>query len=134
MKNKRLLYLILPVIILILEILPYGAVCNFANPNGEPWRRTYSYFSFIPFGYANSAPLLTAMMTCIVTALLIVYCYKGKESIAMITQVVLCIAVILSLCPLFIGTNYFSIVGALITFSLAVELFILVFTFKKTSE
>ena len=134
MKNKRLLYLILPVIILILEILPYGAVCNFANPDGEPWRRTYSYFSFIPFGYANFAPILTALLTCIVTVLLIVYCYKGKESIAMITQVVLCIAVILSLCPLFFGTNYFSIVGALITLSLAAELFILVFTFKKTSE
>ena len=29
MLNKKLLYLILPIITLILEILPYGAVCNF---------------------------------------------------------------------------------------------------------
>ena len=38
--KKRLTYLILPVVTLILEILPYGAVCQFANPEGAPWRET----------------------------------------------------------------------------------------------
>ena len=32
--KKRWLYLILPLVTLVLEILPYGAVCNFANPEG----------------------------------------------------------------------------------------------------
>ena len=59
--KKRLLYLFLPIVTLILEILPYGAVCNFANPEGKPWRMTFSYFDLTPFGYANFAPFLTAI-------------------------------------------------------------------------
>ena len=43
MKNKFIM-LFATFVALILEILPYGAVCNFANPDGEPWRYTYSYF------------------------------------------------------------------------------------------
>ena len=54
--KKRLLYLILPLVTVILELLPYGAVCNFMNPEGDPWRETFSYFSLTPFGYANFAP------------------------------------------------------------------------------
>jgi len=41
--RKRVLYLIVSLIALILEILPYGAICNFANPEGEPWRKMFSY-------------------------------------------------------------------------------------------
>ena len=44
---------ILPVITIVLEILPYGAVCNFANPEGEVLRETFSNFDLTPFGYAN---------------------------------------------------------------------------------
>ena len=47
---------------------------------------------------------------------------------------VLCIAVVLSLCPLLFGMNYFSIVGALITLSLIAELLLMYFTIKKRSE
>ena len=47
--KKRLLYVLLPIVTLILEILPYGAVCNFANPEGEPFRKTFSYFDLIIF-------------------------------------------------------------------------------------
>lgn len=134
MKKKRLLYLILPIITLILEILPYGAVCNFANPEGNPWRETYSYFSLLPFGYANFAPLLTGIITCVVAVLLIIYCFTGKYNIARITKAVLCVAVVLSLCPLLFGVNYFSVVGALITLSLIAELLLLHFAAKKPTE
>ena len=61
--RKRMVYCILPVAALVLELLPWGAVCNFANPNGAPWRRTFSYFSLIPFGYANVGPFLTGVLT-----------------------------------------------------------------------
>ena len=77
--KKRSLYLLLPVITLILEILPYGAVLHFGNPEGEPWRKTFSYFDPTPFGYANFAPLLTAVITCVVFVLLAVYCLTGKR-------------------------------------------------------
>ena len=119
--RKRLLYLLLPVITLILEILPYGAVCNFANPEGESWRRTFSYFDMTPFGYANFAPLLTAMTTCAILAFLLVYLFTDKHRIIRITRVSLCVGILLSLCPLLYGIRFFSLVGALITVSLIAE-------------
>lgn len=135
--KKRLLYLILPIITLILEILPYGAVCNFAHPatdDGtiERVRELYSYFDLLPFGYANFAPLLTAIVTCFVFLFLVIYCFTGKYSVVKITKGVLSAAVVLSLCPLLYGLDYFSVVGALITISLIAELLLLFFTIRKT--
>ena len=132
--KKRLLYLIFPIITLILEILPYGAVCNFANPEGDPWRKTFSYFDLTPFGYANFAPFLTAINTCVVLAFLLVYLFTGKTKTITVAKVLLCVGVVLSLCPLLFGINYFSIVGALISASLIAELVLLLVTAKKQGE
>ena len=133
--KKRLLYLILPIITLILEILPYGAVCNFAHPETDGtigrFRELYSYFDLLPFGYANFAPRLTAIVTCFVFLFLVIYCFTGKYSIVKITKGVLSAAVVLSLCPLLYGLDYFSVVGALITISLIVEFLLLFFTIRK---
>ena len=123
--KKRFLYLLLPVITLILEILPYGAVCNFANSEGESWKRTFSYFDLTPFGYANFAPLLTAITTCAILALLLVYLFTDKYLIMTIIKGLLCVGIILSLCPILYGINFFSVVGAMITVSLIAELVLL---------
>ena len=131
--KKRITYLLLPIVTLILEILPYGAVCNFANPEGDPWRETFSYFDLTPFGYANFAPFLTAIITCIILALLLAYPFTGKTKTITVTKVLLCVGVVLSLCPLLFGINYFSLVGALITVSLIAEL-ILLFVAAKTQR
>ena len=131
--KKRLLYLILPIITLILEILPYGAVCNFANPEGDPWRKTFSYFNLTPFGYANFAPFLTAITTCVILAFLLIYLFVGKTKPITVAKFLLCVGVVLSLCPLLFGISYFSIVGALITASLIAEL-VLLFVATKTQR
>lgn len=119
--RKRLLYLILPIVTLVLEILPYGAVCNFANPEGEPWRRTYSYFDPLPFGYANFAPLITALVTCVIFVLLVVFVITRKEKLAVAAKYILWVASVISLGPLMFGIRYFSVVGGLITASLLAE-------------
>lgn len=62
--KKRLPLLLFPVLALILEALPYGAVLQFARPAAAPLRELYSYFDLTPFGYANFAPLFTALGTC----------------------------------------------------------------------
>ena len=130
MNNKRFLYLILSGITLILEMLPYGAVCNFANPEGTPWRRTYSYFSLTPFGYANFAPLLTAIVTCAVLVLLLTYCFTDRHRVVSAVKALLCVGAILSLCPLLLGVRFYSLVGGLISASLIAEL-ILLLRFEK---
>ena len=127
--KKRLLYLIFPIVTLFLEFLPYGAVCNFAFPaedgSIERMRQLYSYFDLVPFGYANFAPLITAIITCAIILLVTVYCITGKQKWATITKNALLICAAISLCPLLLGIQFFSIVGGLITASLICE-FILI--------
>ena len=133
MKN-RFLCLLLPIFALILEISPYGAVCNFANPEGEPWRKTFSYFDLTPFGYANFAPFFTAILTCVVFLLLVIYCVTGKEQLARIAKNVLGVGVVISFAPLLFGISFFSVVGLLISLSLIGELGLLQFKIKKSTK
>lgn len=133
--KKRFLYLLLPIITLILEISPYGAVCNFALPATDGsigrFRELYSYFDLTPFGYANFAPLLTAIMSCLIFVLLMIFCIKGNVRTAIKAKNLLYVAVVVSLGPLVFGITYFSLVGGLITLSLVAELLLLQSTIKK---
>ena len=130
--KKRFSFLFFPVITLLLETLPYGAVCVFANPEGKSFRQTYSYFDLTPFGYANFFPFLTALITLTVLVLLTVYCVTEKKAIIKITGAFLIFGIFLSLCPLLYGVRFFSVTGALITLSLILELVFIIITVKST--
>ena len=99
---------------LVLEILPYGAVCNFANPEGPPHRVTYSYFSMIPYGYGDFGPLITAILTCIMLIIIVISILIKKDWNKSI-RVISVIATLTSLAPLMFGISNFSIVGAMIS-------------------
>ena len=129
--KKRFLYLVLPIITLILEVLPYGAVCIFASSPTDRIRETFSYFDLTPFGYANFAPLFTAIITCLVFILLLVYCVKGNVRFAIKAKNILYVAAVMSLGPLVFGLSYFSVVGALITTCLIAELLLLQLRISK---
>ena len=116
--KKKLIILSTTLIALVLEILPYGAVCNFANPEGEPWRRTYSYFDLTPFGYANFAPFIVAILTCVLIILIVVSLITKKQMRTPIFAVS-AIATVVSLAPLLYGIRFFSVVGAFISVALA---------------
>ena len=112
--KKKITVLCLLLCTLVLEILPWGAVCNFGNPEGEPWRVTYSYFSMIPYGYGDFGPLITAILTCIMLIIIVISILIKKDwnkSISIISA----IATLTSLAPLMFGISNFSIVGALIS-------------------
>ena len=136
--KKRLLYVILPIITLLLEITPYGAVCNFARPATDGsvghFRELYSYFDMTPFGYANFAPLITAMFSCFILLLALIYCITGKSKLLLLIKNTLPFCVVTSLCPLLLGIRFFSLVGALITVSLIAELLIICYFSKTTSN
>ena len=121
--KKKIIMLCLALVTLVLEILPYGAVCNFANPDGEPWRRTYSYFDLTPFGYANFSPFIVALLTCIFVALIVIS-IATKKQMRMPILVISAITTILSMASLLFGISFFSIVGVLITITLAINTFI----------
>ena len=112
--KKKIITLALILSALVLEILPYGAVLNFANPEGESWRKTYSYFSMIPYGYGDFGPLITALLTCVLLVIIILSILLKKDwskSISIISA----IATLTSLAPLMFGFSNFSLVGAMIS-------------------
>ena len=116
MKMEKILLLFLPLVSLILELLPYGVVLNFANPDGEPWRRTYSYFSLTPFGYANFGPLITAILTCVLLVLVVVYLFKSHKGLNI---AIMNFATATSLLPLMLGFSYITVIGVIVSVFLA---------------
>ncbi len=119
MKIKKSLFVVLPLATLIFELLPNGVVLNFANPEGEPWRRTYSYFSLTPFGYANVGPFITAILTCILLVLVAVYLLKPRNGLNTAILNVSGLATAASLMPLMFGFDYITVIGVIITLLLA---------------
>lgn len=115
--KKKLIMLCTTLIALVLEILPYGAVCNFALDEGKSLRQTFSYFDLTPFGYANFAPFVVALLTCALTVMIVVSIVSKKPMRTPILTVS-AIATVFSLAPLLYGISFFSIVGAFISIAL----------------
>lgn len=96
---------------LILELLPIGAVLVFAPGPGERIRRTYSYFSMTPFGYANFAPLPTGILTVasVLLGFISIIRYntiKKTKSAAFICSI---LAASISMLPLLYGRNHMTV-------------------------
>lgn len=118
MKIKKLGLLLLSASAVILELLPCGAVLNFGNPEGEPWRKTFSYFSLTPFGYANFGPFITALLTCVLLILTVIAFFKHGKGLNTAIMNVSAIAALVSLSPMLYGISYASAVGVAITVTL----------------
>ena len=116
---KKVCLAVLPALTIVLELLPFGAVCIFATSPTERVKETFSYFSLTPFGYANFAPLITATLT-VAIFLLSLFSLK-KKGVLKALFVLSIITVVISLLPLMYGLNYYTLVGALITVTLVIE-------------
>ncbi len=116
--KRKITLAVLSVIAIILEILPYGAALSFANPEGEPFYKTYSYFSLVPFGYANFGPLITALLTVTLLILAIIFIFKQIKIIKMTFLFTSFLAVLFSLSPFVYGLSYFTPLGAIISITL----------------
>ena len=116
---KKIRLRILPIITIILQILPCGAVLVFAPSPTERVRETFSYFNLTPFGYANFAPFITALLTCIILllALISIKLEKMRKAVFWLSLA----TAIISLLPLVFGIDYYSVVGGIITITLAIE-------------
>lgn len=127
LMKKRLSLLILPIITIILEILPYGAALNFAHQCLDGCTGTtrvlYSYFDTFPIGYANFAPFLTAIISCSTLLLLIIFCITNNQHIMHSARIILGVCTAISLIPLLIKGA--SVIGFLISITLIVELILL---------
>ena len=133
MKKSKIVMLIILIMTFVLEILPYGAICNFANPDGNSVRKTYSYFDLTPFGYANFGPFITAILTCFLVVMCVVCIIKNSKNLSKTISVISGISVITSLLPLAYGVSYVSVIGAIISV-LLLSLFLVSVLTKKTEK
>ena len=118
-QHEKISLVVFPALTIVLEALPLGAVCTFAPSPTERVRETFSYFSLIPFGYANFAPLITAILTVVILLLSLIS--LKKDSVFNALFVLSIITAIISLMPLMYGLNNYSLVGAFITIALVTE-------------
>lgn len=116
---KKIGLLIFPVLTIILEALPFGTVLIFSPSPTERIRETFSYFNAMTFGYGNFAPFITALLTCVILLFAVVSIKRKKLCIAVFFVSLL--ATVVSLLPLMQGSEYFTVVGVLITVTLALE-------------
>ena len=125
-KNvSRILSLTALVVALIAEMLPNGAVLMFAPGPDERIRQTFSYFSLIPFGYANFFTLPTAILTVVVTLLSVIILLKKGKVIRLQKVTFFCTApaLLLSIMPLLLfGTLFVTVLGVVITAMLLLSL------------
>lgn len=127
MKRKQnVIVLAILVVILVLELLPYGAVLHFGNPEGEPFRETFSYFDLTPYGYANFGPFITALLTCSLLVMSVVDLFLSNRRLKNALRIVTFVALIASLGPLLV--NCYSIIGGAISILL---LAVLIISMKK---
>ena len=124
-KQPNVIFAIL-IVILVLELLPYGAVLHFGNPEGEPLRETFSYFDLTPYGYANFGPFITAILTCVLLVISIINLLVDNDKIKTTIKIVSLIALVASLAPLIV--NSYSVIGGVISLLLLV---IVVISMKK---
>ena len=114
-KLGKVLTMLLPVVALFLESLPYGAVLIFKDFPDRTIRTTYSYFSPTPWGYANFPPGITALLTCVLLMAAILAAAKdSRKALLRVFGISLAAAAISPI-------NNFSVTGCLITVTLAAE-------------
>ena len=124
-KQPIVIFAIL-IVILVLELLPYGAVLHFGHPEGEPLRETFSYFDMTPYGYANFGPFITAILTCLLLVISVINLLVDNYKIKSTIKIVSLIALVASLAPLIV--NSYSVIGGVISLLLLV---IVVISMKK---
>lgn len=122
---------------IVLEALPYGTVLIFSDGPDNRIRRTFSYFSLTPFGYANFFPLITALLTIIITALSVFAFVKNYKVLRLQNMMFTCsvIAFISSILSwVLFGSSYITGVGISISILLTLSLFLQAFTNRKVKD
>ncbi len=131
MFKRKITMTVLSVLTVILEILPYGAVCVFSDGVTE-YRETYSYFDLRPFGYANFSPLITAVLSCVILVLCIILCFRKSKKLNKALATLSGLAAVISFVPFLMGLGFrfYGVCAAAITALLAF-IFILALSVKK---
>lgn len=101
---------------IVMMITPYGAMLRFAYDGGTNVK-LYSYFSLVPYGYANFSPFITAILSC-ASAVVSAFCLvKNSKKLLNARSGLLGVSVVVSALPFLCG--YGTVMGALIMLTVA---------------
>ena len=120
-KQSIIVFAVL-IVILVLELLPYGIVLEFGHLSPDLsisyYEQHFSYFDLIVYGYGNVGALFTAILTCVLLVLSIINLLVDNDKIKTTIKIVSLIALVASLAPLIV--NSYSVIGGVISFLLLV--------------
>ncbi len=118
MKHKRIFVCLPPLAALILELLPWGVALDFmSDPSLPPQVVKTSYFDLLALGYGNFAPMITAILTCVLLAVVAVYLAKGGQKLRNAGKYMALTAAIVSVLPALFSA--YTLIGGVITLCLA---------------
>ena len=107
MKKHLMLSRLFCVVLLVLEVMPGGAVLCFKTDE-ERIRSVFSCFDLTVFGNANFAPFITSLLTVALLILLTVIAFKDTRSLRVSAFFISSFASFISLTPLFYGFDYMT--------------------------
>jgi len=120
------------IVILVLELLPYGIILEFAHMSPDftvsYYEQHFSYFDLIVYGYGNVGALFTAIQTCVLLVISAIYCFVKNSKMKMAINILSLVAFLTSLSPLLV--DCYTILGGII--SLLLLLFII--SLKKVAN
>lgn len=106
-RKKSFVLLAITISILILELLPYGAVLEFALMSPELtvdyYRQYFSYFDPIVYGYGDFGPLITAVLTCMLAVITVIAVFFENRAVRIALRVVSVPTLLFSLTPMLTG-------------------------------
>ena len=115
-KQSIIVFAVL-IVILVLELLPYGIVLEFAHISPDLsisyYEQHFSYFDLIVYGYGNVGALFTAILTCVLLVISIINLLVDNDKIKTTIKIVALIALVASLAPLIV--NCYSVLGGAIS-------------------
>lgn len=119
LNMKKIGLIIIPIIAIFLETLPSGVVMVFASSPTQKVTETFSYFSLLPFGYANITPFITVLFSCAILLLAIIS-LKKTDFVKYVFSLSL-IGIIFSIMPIMAGVDYLTYPGVGISLLLTIE-------------
>lgn len=102
-------------VLLVLEASPYGVVLNFMPDYGVTVKSYFSYFDLTPFGYAVFGPLIAAIFTVLLAALMIVSLFWKSTLQKKILASLSVFIPLAAVSPLALGLRYMTVISWCVT-------------------
>lgn len=106
-RRRTFVLLAITVTILILELLPYGAVLDFAHMSPELtlgyYEEHFSYFDPMVYGHGHFGPLITAVLTCMLAVITVIAVFFENRAVRIALRVVSVLTLLCSLTPMLTG-------------------------------